>query len=414
MKSGGILLLLISILFSFNNASDAGNMPFKDCTGKYPQEQEELFCFLYINDKACKLPYITLENVENKKEIIYYFPAEDFLKALGMTGTYDREKDKLIINDRECPKEYGIIGIDIKSDKKILYLSFLDILKFLKLPVSAKENSYGVTVYTRTDYLKTGQSKSSTDPNSINVAINAMIELDFKTKTEIYSIRNKYVAEHPEILLKLTDKPYNPSEAIFGQIVSEKPWWGILGIYYYGNGNMSIEGPSEESRFIANPYLLVALCECNAYNTGKAPSGGEPSYPKPTTLLWNPSSLWMQVVYNVSDYFRSYCNKPDTRKLNLVAYNARDFGFNYLYVVPDQSTNVTSLNKTGQAAQISQFIHLGSSCGYPGGGNNMSPYQEELIIQVGEVPARTYINLWRNKPANVKQRADLTVVIDIF
>ncbi len=88
---------------------------------------------------------------------------------------------------------------------------------------------------------------------SINIGINPMIELDFLTKEDIYDIRSKYVLLHPELL----PGSYNPSEEVFGQIASGKPWWGILGLSYYGDGEKSIEGNSEDSRLLVNPFLLV-------------------------------------------------------------------------------------------------------------------------------------------------------------
>ncbi|MEQ8168139.1 MAG: hypothetical protein ABRQ38_04525, partial [Candidatus Eremiobacterota bacterium] len=96
-----------------------------------------------------KEPYIAASPV-NSKELIYYFPARDFLNALNVTGTYDKAKDVLLINDREFPKEKAAIGKDIKTGEKILYLPFMDVLKFLKITVKIQETSLGISYHVRT------------------------------------------------------------------------------------------------------------------------------------------------------------------------------------------------------------------------------------------------------------------------
>ena len=83
----------------------------------------------------------------------------------------------------------------------------------------------------------------------LDIKLNPMIELDFKTKDDIYRIRREYVFQYPQ----LVQADYRPEESVFGQIVDNKPWWGIAGHFYYGSGKNSIEGPSEESRFIVTP-----------------------------------------------------------------------------------------------------------------------------------------------------------------
>jgi len=63
---------------------------------------------------------------------------------------------------------------------------------------------------------------------------------------------------------------------------------------------------------------------------------------------------------------------------------------------------------------ILHFIHCGSSCGYPGGGNNTSPVQPELAIQVPKLPARAVIRLWHAEPATVKIPPDMMVYLDLI
>ena len=264
--------------------------------------------------------------------------------------------------------------------------------------------------------IKRDFEKREKDKQLVDIAINPMVELDFKTKSEIYDIRRQCVLLHPE----LVGKNYNPSEAVFGQIVDGKSWWGILGICYYGPGNKSIEGLSEESRFLCNPFLLVCLDDCHAHTVhdlkgNKLKPDG--LYPAPLALTWNLGRTFGKVKYNLSNFWEegSKLGYQDAkeRAVTLVAYNARDLGFGYFYIDPLNSKNIISPNKTGKAVLIPHYIHCGGSSGYPGGSNNSSPYDPNFIINVTGLPAKCHIKLWRNEPGNVNQDSDMLFVMEL-
>ena len=241
------------------------------------------------------------------------------------------------------------------------------------------------------------------------IPLNPMAELDFMTKKEVYDLRKRSVLQHNG----LVREGYEPSEAVFGQIVDNRPWWGIYGIYGLGPGQRSIEGPSEESRFLLNPYLLIGLCEKNAFRTGVAPDDYPPVYPKPTSIAWYADRLLEIIVYDVHDHF-SFVNGLYGReqyKLDLIAYNARDLRFNYLYVDTGKSDAVVWANSERKAVLIRQYIHCGGSCGYAGGCNNMSPLQSELGIELTSIPAKAYIKLWRDDPKSVDGPSDMDVIV---
>jgi hypothetical protein len=135
-------------------------MPFPDLSKIYPSEEGEvLYHILYIDDKPFIAPYIKSED----KNPVYYFPAQTLLETLGVTGTYDKKKDKLIINGKEASKNIGIIGRDIKTNEKILYLDFKKIIEFLNLPVRIQATALGTSIYTRTDSLKISSSNGETN-----------------------------------------------------------------------------------------------------------------------------------------------------------------------------------------------------------------------------------------------------------
>lgn len=249
--------------------------------------------------------------------------------------------------------------------------------------------------------------------DSVVIAIQPMVELDFKTKAEIYQLRTTEVIKYPQLL----QGRYAPSEAVFGQIVDDKPWWGILGYCFYGNGPKSIDGPSEESRFIMNPFLLVGMDKEYATRIGAGIVLSNPAYPQPISLVWKKDRQNVTVTYNVTRFWKEaegYYPAQHMRTFSLDAYNARDLGFDYLYVDEQRSQNITSRNTKNEPLQIPFFIHCGGSCGYVGGCNNGSPTAQDFRIAVKSIPGRVYIKLWHKKPIHKSWKADLVYIINII
>jgi hypothetical protein len=242
----------------------------------------------------------------------------------------------------------------------------------------------------------------------VNLQIQPPLEFDSMTKEQILERRRSEVYRYPEIVYS----GYDPYESIFGQIVDGLPWWGVAGQFYYGQGEQSIVGPSEESRFILNPYLLVSAEPCGMWDKNQVPESmilqpGFPFYCSPQDLIWQPEESYAEVTYDAACVLqRNYgC-------FNLIAYNARDLNLGYLYVSYENSQNITKTNRPSEPYAIPQYIHQGNSCGYPGGCNNMSPITPEIdALSVVTVPARLEIWLWRDKPASLDVPPDLEFVI---
>jgi hypothetical protein len=243
---------------------------------------------------------------------------------------------------------------------------------------------------------------------SVNLQIQSPIELDSMTKEQVLQLRRDEVYRYPEIVYS----GYQPYEAIFDQIVDGLPWWGIPGQFYYGQGEQSIIGPSEESRFILNPYLLVAAEPCGMWDKNQisealALQPNFPLYCPPTDLIWQPENSFAEVTYNAGCIAqRNYAC------FNLIAYNARDLNLGYLYVSYENSLNISKTSKPLEPYQIPQYIHQGDSCGYPGGCNNMSPITPEIdALSVLRLPAKAEIWLWKDKPSSLEVTADMVFVI---
>ncbi len=248
----------------------------------------------------------------------------------------------------------------------------------------------------------------------MRVEIQPMAELDFMTRDGIFDMRRAAVLRYPA----LCGPGYEPSREIFGRILDGKPWWGMLGLCYYGAGDRSIAGLSEESRFILNPFLLVGLDEGHAYKINDPDWVPQEIYPVPVSLVWKKDRSFAQVTYDVSSFslaaFPHISEWVEKRSLGLIAYNARDMGFSYMYVSGKKSKNVVPSNLSREALSIPFILHCGRSCGYPGGCNNMSPDAPAFMIKVNALPASAYIKLWNNKPKNTRQAADMIFVIEMI
>ncbi len=262
--------------------------------------------------------------------------------------------------------------------------------------------------------------------SSIAIELNPPGDLNFKTKAEVLGRRDKLVEKYASLL---QDK-YKPSASVFQNIEDSKPWWGMIGAFVWGPGPHSIDGPAEESRFVLNPYLLVGANPGTAliWQTDRLKEGdfANTNFPLcwlPKALTFFPGSSVAQVTYAVSQFeeqLKARADKLNFRysrlKLNqfaLVAYNARDFGFQYLYVDIAKSINLVNVNGCSQPVFIKQMLHCGPSSKYPGGCNNMSPPMREIDdFAITSLPARACVYLWKNKPSSVTQKADFTFYLD--
>ncbi len=225
----------------------------------------------------------------------------------------------------------------------------------------------------------------------------------------------------------LVDGAYVPTAAVFDEMIDSKPWWGMAGQYIWGEGKRSIEGPSEESRFVLNPFLLVAANPWTAkiWNPEQITEDDLKNLDFPYT--WTPEELryWprrrmAQVIYDVTAFngrlkqLDSKLEKTeDNLRFGLVAYNARDFGYNFLYLSPRLSSNIENSHRGKDVVEIKQYIHTGDSSKYPGGCNNMSPAMDEIDrLRISALPARATILLWKSRPPLNSEPPDFSFVLD--
>lgn len=242
----------------------------------------------------------------------------------------------------------------------------------------------------------------------VDIVVRPPMEFDFLTKAEILRHRREAVYWYPALL----KGEYQPAESIFGQIVDGLPWWGIAGQFYYGQGDESILGTSEESRFILNPYLLIAaephtFWDRTRISEAQIRQPGFAFYCEPTRLRWLPQTSRVEVIYS------SECAaRIGYRYIDLISYNARDFNLNYIYVSYTDSINIGKNPQPTEAYAIPHYIHQGGSCGYSGGCNNMSPPSPPIDgLELTSLPARIVVWLWREMPDTLENPPDLVYVI---
>ena len=253
----------------------------------------------------------------------------------------------------------------------------------------------------------------------INIPVNRPVPLSYKTKQEVLDLRKHFVDKS---IFK--DPNYEPSEEVFGQIEDNKPWVSIKECKYKSTNQADIEGQSEESRFINNPALLVAVdygfygSSCEKYLERHIP------YPKetPESISYDKSKNEITVVYEELPY----CNAKGKTWYILKGLNARDLGYKYGYVDMNKTNFKMHFtekdNISNSIVEFVDFIHTGGSCGVPGGCNNASPDTPPLNFRhlcggkndrLGK--NRTiYIKLWKNKPSSPLQEADINEKIIIL
>jgi hypothetical protein len=251
------------------------------------------------------------------------------------------------------------------------------------------------------------------------------VTLNYLTREEILARRTKEINKYP----RLMQTRYTPFHPIWGAIEDGKPWWGLAGAAVFDSGDQSARGMSEESRFIMNPYLLVAA---NPASTGvwnrsafTEKEINDPTFP----YFWLPESIFIDpvkslggVTYNITEYQNKILASgrlkapAKIKRFSLVAYNARDLGYKYIWFNEEKSINVTNENPVSEPVFIKQMLHCGGTCGCSTTCcNNMSPFMREIDrLRLTRTPARAVVYLWKEEPEDVRATPDLTFLLEFL
>lgn len=257
-------------------------------------------------------------------------------------------------------------------------------------------------------------SAAGAKPQWLHLRINPLMEFDYRDRDFILGERQRAVEMYPDLF----DPPYEPDKHVFGQMEGNKLWWGILGISYYGNTDKSTAGESEESRFILNPFILVGLDDPRAYQVMNPALKPKSIYPKPVILQIMSDRSRGLVRYNMLEMLQARQGYHQVEKdgkwhFDLMALNARDFGYKYLFMDLARSRKISAVTSSAQPVQNRYYVHAGPSCGQAGGCNNTSPRIPELEITLDGLPAEAVIKLWKEKPENAEQAADMEFTIEM-
>ena len=243
--------------------------------------------------------------------------------------------------------------------------------------------------------------------------VNPPSEYNNLRKDEIYSLRKAYVKDS----LFDTDD-YEPNERVFGQIQDYKPWWGsqkCRPLNYSGDYHESIEGESKQSIQINNPNALVGLSSPYIpWDVEENADFCNSEYSRfiPKALKYSKKDNLIVAEYEVSKEFPNiYVNisgKGYRYPIQLSGLNALDFGYKYIYAFDTKNIDMTySDNITQTPGMFRDYIHVGGSCGYEGGCNNISPMQNDKMISVKALPAEINLKLWKKQPHDKYSKADM-------
>lgn len=244
--------------------------------------------------------------------------------------------------------------------------------------------------------------------------INPASEYNYLSKEQIFDIRKHHVKNS-----LFTKVNYEPNTVVFGSIIDNKPWWGSIKcnqLNYKGDYLENIQGPSKVSVQINNPNALVGLSmPYIPWDIGSNKEFCTSDYSNflPISLQYDEKDKLIVAKYKLTKKFlklRTNINGKSTRYvIQLSGLNARDFGYDYMYIFDTKNIKMYSEynNAIEDISMFRDYIHLGGSCKYEGGCNNISPLQNDLMFSVKKLPAEINIKLWKKKPINKYVKADM-------
>lgn len=291
--------------------------------------------------------------------------------------------------------------------RNIIYLTLSFIILSMIFQLNLKSNADFIMEPASNDYntYSTNSSYNNNVQNDISIDVQPPMSFSYKTKQEIYNLRKNAVAK------SIFKNPnYEPSGEVFGQIEDNKPWVS-MNACFFGN-KACITGDSEESRFVLNPTILVAI----EYVYGAYCTTGQyiPNL-QAKSIKYSKSKNEIVVTY---DKLKHQTLDRNT-EYSFKGLNARDLGYKYAYIDKEKSTyNLIFTDKNNNIstniAEFQDFLHTGGSCGHEGGCNNGSPHQPMLDFENSHRDGTSYqnnkeiyIKLWKVKPNSPQDKPDI-------
>lgn len=253
----------------------------------------------------------------------------------------------------------------------------------------------------------------------ISLAVNPPENFNDKTKQDIYDLRRRYVGNSP-----LYPENYEPSDEVFGQIVSSKPWRGKYSAPCESDDSNISRGEALLSPIVNNPNALIAPFALAITSNRSLDSDYCKAH---DSILFNPSKIeynaakkLLEITYPIDDIVIGKNQYEQKIWLLLVALNARDAGYNYIAATDIQGgffydstwDNYSQTYKPYDnimkiVYNFHDYIHLGTSCGLAGGCNNISPRQLPMEFALSERNANIMLKLWKKQPSSRNIAPDL-------
>ncbi len=247
------------------------------------------------------------------------------------------------------------------------------------------------------------------EDSGISIEINEHISLSEKTKEEIFDLRKDYVSNSI-----FASPNYEPSEEVFGQIIDQMPWISTDFCSSAPDWIANIDGPAIHSIYITNPSIPILL-DLPYYLSKNDPNDRCSTmtyYLTPLEATYSEEKKEVTVTYPLPHVMHS------NAAFQLVGVNARDFGYNYIFLDEDKSTYKIKYmeedNVSNKVIRLEDFIHLGTACHHESGCNNLSPMKNDLEFQPPEPSSVTkskvqlYLKLWKEEPSSAYAEPDFT------
>lgn len=253
-------------------------------------------------------------------------------------------------------------------------------------------------------------------PDSVSIDLNGMTDYNNKTKEDLLGLRTRAVNKHPELL----KAPYVPSPSVFA-IDPKSSWWGLKGYMFRGHNLNSTEGLSRESAYFGNPFLLVCpewygsnMNWGRRFQSDADFAKAFPAYLPPSSIKLISKEKREEVTYDVMHYYNEIKDLMDNPwdlsnlGFDLYAYNARDFGYNFMYVEPTNSSNISKF--TSDVVPITQGLGTRTRDTCAPSCNDLVDTPEAIQgFKIKNLPAKCRILLWKLKPQSYLAPTDLTI-----
>lgn len=282
------------------------------------------------------------------------------------------------------------------------------ILLLLSFPVCAQESFPAAP--DDGDIFSLSETPSSSwrdfSPQTEFIPIAPMQKFSGLTKAEILSKRLSAVKSSP-VFGDVSD--YRPSDGVF-QIEDGLPWIGAYEITCFGvdkTRNIG-DGDSRESVGILNPEMLYGIV-MGTFAFHDKTGCSEADYLIPHKLEYDRRSNTVSAYIDYSAFYRK--NKT-FYGIILEDANAADLGYSYAFA--DETRNIrfkNGRNFSTETTATSGFFHKGHSCEAASGCNNYSPYESRYHLYLTGLPALLHIKLWKKRPADPVEPADINYEI---